>query len=174
MNDVENYRTLSVARKILSLRTTFHITDSNGQILYECSQGFAWFNPSWTLSHNGVQMAVFKRKVWSLAPTWEVKTNTAHFLLRGKLFSPRRRILIEGGDFDGAELVGNLFDMRFKLSFNEKTISEAKAKVLTMRERHEVILFDDSPQVELLTAILMSCLLIQKSVSENDNQAGSD
>lgn len=42
------------------------------------------------------------------------------------------------------------------------TLAKARAKILTLRERHVVEVLDDRPEVELLTAILTTNLLVEK------------
>lgn len=157
----------------MSFREKFRISDADGTVLYECAAQWSWFNRIWVLTREGKEVAVLTRKLWTLVETWDVKTDDDRFRLRGKLWSLRRRINVQGGRFDGAALTGNFFDLKFELSFLGQILARASGKVLTIRSSHDIELFDDSPQVELLTAILMSTLLIEKR-QERDSTANSE
>lgn len=154
----------------MSFRDKFRITDADGTVLYECAAQWSWFNRIWVLSRQGKEVAVLTRKLWALVQTWDVKTEDDHFRLRGKLWSLRRQINVQGGRFDGASLTGNFFDRKFELSLLGRVLARASGNVLTIRSSHDIELFDDSPQVELLTAILMSTLLIEKRQERDSSE----
>lgn len=160
-------KTLHIARKLLSLLGKIQITDDAGAVLYEGAARWGWLSRPWRITQHGQEVAAIERKLWSFAPIWNVSTREEHFILRGKFWSWRRQVTVEGGRFDGAVLRGSLLDMDFELTRHGQTLARAEAKVLTLRTRHSIELLDDSPQAELLTAILMIHLLAQKG---EDNQ----
>jgi hypothetical protein len=100
----------------MSFKDRSQITDTTGAVLYECIGKWGWFNPPWILLKEGREVAVFRRKAWSLAPTWDVRSDAGDFRLRSELFSFRQRVMVQGGPFDGAELAGSLSGMRFELT----------------------------------------------------------
>lgn len=155
-------RTLSVAQKLLSLKERFQIYDDSDRVLYDCTWRFAWINAKWVLTRDGREVAVFRKRVWSIGAKWDVQSDLGDFLMRRKILSWRRRIVIEGGPLDGAQFTGSLLDLSFVLEHRDATLARARAKILTLRERHLVDVLDERPEVELLTAVLMTCLLVEK------------
>jgi uncharacterized protein YxjI len=155
-------RLLTVAQKLLSLKERFQIYDDSDQVVFDCTWRFAWINARWVLTREGREVAAFRKRVWSVGAKWDVQSELGEFLMRRKIFSFRRRIFVEGGPLDGAEFTGGLFDLSFALEHQGATLAKAHAKILTLRERHLVEVLDDRPEVELLTAILMTCLLVEK------------
>lgn len=165
-------RTLHIARKLLSLLGNIQITDNDGNLLYECAASWSWFARTWHIRAQGREIARMRRKLFTLVRAWDVDTGDERFVLQDKLFSWRRQVTVRGGSFDGAVLRGGLLDMRFELSHHGQIIAKADADLLTLRTRHSIVLLQNSPQAERLTAILMANLLIQKSA---DNQmTGAD
>ena len=160
-------KTLHIARKLLSLLGKIHITDDAGTVLYEGAARWDWLVRPWRIVQYGQEVASIERKLCSFAPIWTVSTREERFILRGKFWRWRRRVTVVGGRFDGAVLQGSLLDMDFELSRHGQLLARIQAKVLTLRTRHSIALLDDSPQAELLTAILMIHLLAQKG---EDNQ----
>lgn len=163
-------KTLHIARKLLSLLGKIEITDDAGNVLYESRARWGWLSQPWSIAQDGREVATVTRKLWSFTPIWNVSTNEENFILRGKLWSWRRQITVVGGRFDGALLRGSLLDMDFELSRHGQVIARAQAKMLTLRTRHSIDLLDTTPQAELLTAILMTHLVAQKS---EDNRMGA-
>lgn len=70
---------------------------------------------------------------------------------------------VVGGPFYGASLRGSLWDMSFRLNRGSQGIAEAAAKLFTITGRHTIELKVDSSDNELLSAIMMTNLLLQKS-----------
>ena len=165
-------KTLHIARKLLSLLGKIEITDDAGTILYESRARWSWLSQPWSIAQDGREVATVTRKLWSFTPIWNVSTNEENFILRGKLWSWRRQIMVVGGRFNGALLRGSLLDMDFELARHDQVIARAQAKMLTLRTRHSIDLLDTTPQAELLTAILMTHLLAQKS--EDNRMAAAE
>ena len=163
MNGYATPRTLHIARKLLSLLGKIQITDDDDNVIYQAAAQWSWFNQPWRITQNEREVAMVKRKLLAFAPTWYVRTTDENFELRGKLWSWRRQVTVLGGRYDGAVLRGGLWDMGFELSRQGQVIARAQAKVLTLRTRHSIELLDASPQAELLTVILMTTLVEQKS-----------
>ena len=165
-------KTLHIARKLLSLLGKIEITDEAGNVLYESRARWGWLSQPWSITQDGREVATVTRKLWSFTPIWNVSTSEENFILRGKLWSWRRQIMVVGGRFNGALLRGSLLDMDFELARHGQVNARAQAKVLTLRTRHSIDLLDTTPQAELLTAILMTNLLAQKR--EDNNMAAAE
>jgi uncharacterized protein YxjI len=168
-------RRLFISAKLLSLKRRFQITDEADEILYECTWKFAFFSPPWKLSKKGSEVATFRRKIFSWAPTWNVTSVDGNFRMRQRIFSFRRRVVVKGGIYDGAEFNGSLFGMTFTLRAAGQTIAEAHRELLTIRDKHYIDLLIDTPQAELLTAIVMASLLVQKETetSKKEEKVGA-
>ena len=165
-------KTLHIARKLLSLLGKIEITDDAGTILYESRARWGWLSKPWSITQDGLEVASITRKLYSFTPVWNVRTRDGDFILRGKLWSWRRQIMVVGGRFNGALLRGSLLDMDFELARHGQLLARAQAKLLTLRTRHSIDLLDTTPQAELLTAILMTHLLAQKS--EDNRMAAAE
>ena len=85
-------KTLHIARKLLSLLGKIEITDEAGNVLYESRARWGWLSQPWSITQDGLEVATVTRKLYSFTPVWNVATNEEHFILRGKLWSQRRRI----------------------------------------------------------------------------------
>ena len=55
-------------------------------------RGRRWLSQPWSITQDGLEVATVTRKLYSFTPVWNVATNEEHFILRGKLWSQRRRI----------------------------------------------------------------------------------
>ncbi|MDI4632916.1 hypothetical protein J7U46_07630 [Pelomonas sp. V22] len=163
---------LSIKRKLLSLKERLQILDADERLLYEATWEFAWFNPTWVLTRDGREAARLKRRLLSWLPCWEVQANGSPFLLRTR-WGWRRRVQVQGGPLDGAELRGGLLDMSFELERSGRILARADAKWLSLRERHVIELLDESPEAELLTAVMMVTVLLQKSESASSSAASA-
>lgn len=166
--------TLHIFRKLMSWRGRFHICDSDGMMLYECVGKWGWFNPPWVLTRDGLEVAVFKRKLWTWLSTWNVSMGEDSFQLRRKSWTLRRHILIEGGSFDGAVMTGSLFDRQFEVTWRGRVLARAQGKFLTLRERHDIEVLDHSPQAVLFIAVLMANLLMEKQGEHDSHSSSAD
>ncbi|MFL6708544.1 MAG: hypothetical protein ACJ8HI_10085 [Massilia sp.] len=162
MSDLTPPRVLSITEKLLSWPGRLTVTDGDGQPLYECLSNWNFLLPSWTLRQAGNDLAVCRCKFLSFGRTWVVQTSQERYQLTRPLWSWRRRVLVEGGAFDGAELSGNVWDLSFKLTYHNRILARARGKILTLRDRHQIEVLDPSAEAELLTVIMMAQVLIEK------------
>jgi uncharacterized protein YxjI len=165
-------RILTVDRKLFSWwRQVHRVLDERGQALYEMSWRWSWPARTWVVSRGGRPVAAMRRKLLAFAPTWIVEAAGARFLLRRKLLALRRRTQVIGGPFDGAELTGSLLGLSFRLERGGRLVARARERILTLRERHDVELLEDTPEAELLTALAMLNLLLQKEAEREERTA---
>ena len=169
MTDPVPPSTLHITEKLLSVLGKLRIADDSGKVLYECASQWAWIGQSWVLTRDQRQEAFCRRKLWALTPTWTVQAGDERFILRRHLWSLRRRVSVHGGRFDGAELTGNLFDLKFSLTWQGRTLARARGKLLSLRDRHDIDVLD--PAAELLTVILMANLMIDRRTEQGHQAA---
>lgn len=166
MSDLATTRILSITEKLLSWPGRLIVADGKGEPLYECVSHWNFFLPSWTLRQNGQDLATCRSTFLSFGRTWTVHTPQERYQLRRPIWSWRRRIEVEGGPFDGAELNGNLWDRSFELTYQNRILARARGKILTLRDRHEIEVLDPSLEAELLTVIMMAQVLIEKRAEQ--------
>jgi len=144
------------------LKNDLRITDEAGELLYTASWRPGFPTAVWTLKNRGRVVATLRRKALAPLRTSVVKFGDHEFTLRKKL-AIARTTEIRGGPFDGAMLFGTLTGMDFQLQHRGVLIADATAKLLSMKDRHSVRLHaTDDPVAEIMTALMMVDLLIQK------------
>jgi hypothetical protein len=67
-----------------------------------------------------------------------------------------------GGAFNGAQMVSGPFRMNYKIELGAHQIARADTKILTIRERHDVELIDETPSAESLTIVLVINLMMEE------------
>jgi uncharacterized protein YxjI len=165
-------RILTVDRKLFSWwRQVHRVLDERGHALYEMSWRWGWPARTWVVRREGRPVATMRRKLLAFAPTWIVEAAGARFRLRRQLLALRRRTRVVGGPFDGAELTGSLLGLSFRLERGGRVVARARERLLTLRERHDVELVDDTPDNELLAALAMLNLLLQKEAEQEERHA---
>jgi uncharacterized protein YxjI len=167
-------RVLTVNRKLFSWwRQVHQVLDEHGTVLYAMTWRWGWPVRTWVVRRGGEPAATMRRKLLAFAPTWIVEAAGGRFLLRRRLLALRRRTQVLGGPFDGAELTGSLLGLSFRLEHGGRVVARARERLLTLRERHDVELLEDTPQAELLTALLMLNLLLQKESEREEHAAAA-
>lgn len=151
---------LYIREKLLSALGKLTVSDSAGQVEYVCASRWTWIGESWVLNRSDVRVASSERKLWTLRPTWQVDTPEGPLILRRKVLSLRRRVCVQGGSYDGAELTGTLFDLSFVLTYQGQVLARAAGKVFSMRDCHVIEVVD--PAAELLVVILMANVMIDR------------
>lgn len=131
-------RMLSVANKLLSLRGAIDISDGRGDVAYRAKGAFALLSPTWRLYRADAQVGTIRKRVLSFRPTWVITGELGEFLIRRKVFAIRRRYYAVGGPRDGAIVAGNFLDLRYSVTSGDETLAQAKGRLLTMRDRHDI------------------------------------
>jgi uncharacterized protein YxjI len=153
---------LSISNKLFSLKGKMFIDDENGDRLYDANGEFAFFCPTWTIKNSASEVASIKRKLWSWAPVWNVKSTIGDFLVKRKLFSWTRTYSVIGGPYSGAVVKGNIWDLKFAITHNDKSIASAKGKILSLRDRHNILVHDTDETSEIFTTIIMVTLQLDR------------
>jgi len=134
--------TLTIANRLMSMRGRIDIRDERDAIVYHARGEFAVVAPTWRVYRGehaeGEPIALIRRKLWTWAPTWNVRLDGGDFHLKRKLWSWRRIYRTFGGDYDGAQISGNIWDMSFAIRHKGSTLATAAGKLLSLRDRHRV------------------------------------
>ncbi|AOW76889.1 hypothetical protein A3Q34_08495 [Colwellia sp. PAMC 20917] len=160
---------LSISNKIFSLKGQMFIDDENGERCYEAKGEFALFCPIWTLKNSVKDLATVKRKLWSWSPTWNVESTIGDFIIKRKLFSWTRAYNVAGGLYDGAVIKGNVWDLKFEISYKDECIASAKSKILSLRDTHNILVHETNNDAELFTTIIMVALHLDQKDDKNDS-----
>ncbi len=166
-------KVLVVKNKLLSLRGNIFIYDENGEQVYDAKGSLSLFSPKYTLSNGNETLAVIKKRFWSITPKWDIESNIGPFKVRRKLLSWRRKYCVHGGSYNGAQIKGNLLDLKFKVTHYNEEVANATGKVLTLRDTHNVVVKNVTPERQLFTAIVLVILQMEKK-SESSGHGGSD
>jgi uncharacterized protein YxjI len=154
--------TVIISNKLLSILGRMSITDESGAERYDARGGFAFFRQTWRIHRDSREVAAIRRKILSWASTWNITSELGHFSIRRKIFSWRHRYRVIGGPFDGAAIVGNLWDLNFAIACREESIARATGTLLTLRDRHTIEILKDGDAAELFTVITMVTLHLDR------------
>jgi uncharacterized protein YxjI len=154
-------KVLSVERDLRPWKGVIRLSDAQGEELYTASSGGGFPKATWTLSRGREPLATLRCEALSFLPTCHVAMGEDKFVFRNRA-AMRRRIAVEGGPFDGAELSGTLLDGDFRLEHKGRLLAQADAMLFSMRDKHSVRLMAEEPAAEAFTALMMVNLMIQK------------
>ena len=133
---------LSVANQLLSLKGCIRITDENDALAYEARGEWAFLSPTWRVftgeNVDDVPNATIRKRIFSWVPTWDIDAGTGLFQIRRKVFSWTRQYYAVGGEYDGAIIKGNIWDLKFAITHHSRTLATAAQKIFTFRDRHSV------------------------------------
>lgn len=163
---------LRIRTRILSLRGRIEISDEEGGSLYEARGEFSLFRPTWRVRYATREIASIRRRLWSLHPTWDVRSDAGEFRVQRKLWSWRRHYHVLDGPFVGAELTGDFWGLTFELQHGGAVIARADGQAFQVAEQHEIELLDADPKSEHLTVIAMVILHMDRR-RQSRNSGGS-
>lgn len=161
---------LSVTNKLLSLRGNIRLTDENDNLAFEAKGDFALFSATWRIFQGDVQVATVRRRIFSIRPTWEIGGNLGEFLIKRKIFALSRKMYVEGGPFNEAKIVGNIWDLRFSIEKGCTPLAKASGKILTLRDRHNVQLLSQNAADVLFTVISMVVVQLDRDDEDKKEQ----
>lgn len=165
-------RTLRIENRLLSLRGRMTVTDQRGEQAYQAVGELAFW-PTWTITRRDGESASLKRKAWTWLPVWLVSGPAGRFTVRRRFSWFKRRYQVEGGPYDGALLSGSTFDLQFLLERHGAVLARAAGPLLSLRDRHDIAIGSDDPQLEWLTVIAM-VIVHQERQSESSHAAAGD
>lgn len=153
-------RVLSISNKLLSLRDRIEIFDDAGTVIYNCSRASLFSFRSFVIVAGEAEVARIRRKLFSWAPTWLVEGKAGDFAIRTRLFSLRRVYNVEGGPFHGAQVRGNLWDVKFTIALDETLVAQANRRLISLRDTHAIEVMRDDDASELLSVVAMIVVLL--------------
>lgn len=162
---------LTITNKLFSLRGSMSINDAAGKPLYGAQGEFAFFAPKWRIYQSEQEVASIQRELFAWSPRWQVGGSLGAFQIKRKLWSWVRRYQIVGGPFDGAEIRGNIWDLKFQITHDKALLAHAVGKILTLRDTHSIEVTNDDPKATLVTVIAMVTVLMdrQRSAHQHSN-----
>jgi uncharacterized protein YxjI len=155
-------RTLTFARKLMSLKDRVTVADASGAQLYEASWSFGFPTRTWEISNGSGVIASFRRRLFALTPRWDVDAPAGAYVLRKPWFSFLRHMRVVGGPFDGVEMTGGLFQMNYKIEQGSRLLARADTKILTFRDQHDCVIMEDTPGIEELCVVLVLNLMVEE------------
>lgn len=165
-------RILCVANKLLSLRGNICITDTDDTIVYQARGELALFGPTWRVFEgaetDGLPNATIRRRVFAWAPTWDINVGTETFQIKRKLFSFGRHYIVVGGQYDGAVIRGNIWDLDFTITHRATLLAVSAGRLLSLRDRRSVEMASD--EGEWFIAIAMLVLQIDRRSEQMEAQ----
>lgn len=163
-------RRLRIENRLLSLRGRMTVTDEGGEPAYQAAGEFAFW-PTWTITRRDGETAKLKRRAWTWLPVWQVRAASGEFVVRRRFTWFKRRYQVEGGPYDGATLSGSTFDLKFLLERHGAVLAQAAGPLLSLRDRHDILLGDSDPGLEWLTVIAM--VIVQQERQAESSQAAA-
>jgi uncharacterized protein YxjI len=165
---------LSVANKLLSFRGAITFTDEHDKTVFDAKGGFAFFSPTWRLKRGDQELAAIRKKRLTWVPKWEVKSVLGNFVIKRRVWAITRKYDVIGGRLDGAAIRGSLFDFNAEILVRDRPIAKAYAKMLTLRDRYNVEVLDQSEDSLTFTAIAMVVMLLDKKAEARISGDASD
>ena len=153
-------RVLSISNKLLSLRNRIEILDDAGTVIYSCSRASFFSSRSFFVNVGETEVARIKRKLFSWAPTWLVEGKAGNFAIRTRLLSLRRVYDVKGGPFHGAQVRGNLWDVKFMIALDETLVAQANKRLISLRDTHAIEVMRDDDASELLSVVAIIVVLL--------------
>ena len=152
-------RVLSISNKLLSVRDRIEVFDDAGAVAYSCSRASLFSFRSFIVIAGGTEVARIRHKLFSWAPTWLVEGQAGDFAIRSRLLSLRRVYDVKGGPFHGAQLRGNLWDVKFLIALDETPVARANKRLISLRDTHATEVMRDDDATELFTVVAMIVIL---------------
>jgi uncharacterized protein YxjI len=164
---------LSIANKLMSLRGQIDITDEQGALAYRARGEFSFTSPTWRVyageEASGAPMATIRRRMLTWVPTWDIGVESGAFQIKRKVFSWTRTYRVVGGDYDGALIKGNVWDLNFTITRDDQVLATAAGKILSLRDRHRVEIHGEAERF-----VVLAMLVLQISRAEDaDAQTGA-
>lgn len=164
--------TLNIANKILSLKGQMNITDEQDSPLFTARGEWTFFRTKWGLFQGEQQVAHIEKKLFSWSPTWLITGHIGSFTLKRKIWSWTRKYHVIDGPYDGAEIKGNLWDLKFDISHQGQQIAAIADKVFSLRDKAQITVHDDRPDGVIFTCIAIVAARLDKSAETSANSDG--
>ena len=162
-------RVLRISNKLWSLRHQIEVFDDAGTVVYSCSRA-SLFSRSFVVIAEQTEVARIRRKLFSWTPIWLVEGKADDFAIRTRAFSLRRVYDVKGGPFHGAQVKGNLWDVKFMISLGETLVARANKRLISLRDTHAIEVVQDDDASELLSVVAMIVILLHDKQKRDDHE----
>lgn len=162
-------RVLRIGNKLWSLRHRIEIFDDAGAVIYGCSRASP-FARSFVVIAEETEVARIRRKLFSWTPTWLVEGKAGDFAIGTRAFSLRRVYDVKGGPFHGAQVKGNLWDVRFTIALNETLLARANKRPISLRDTHAIEVVQDDDASELFSVVVMIIILLHNRQKRDEDE----
>ncbi len=153
--------TFTITNRLIALRGRMVVLDASGEQLASAQARLLAWRETWDVQ--ATQGRVRLRRKWlTLMPQWQVDGDLGEFSIRRKWAWFTRRYRIHGGPFEGLVLEGNFWDLRMDGTQDDSLVLRTRGHVLSLRDRHEVEVFDASPAAMLFAIAAMVALLADR------------
>lgn len=162
-------RVLRISNKLLSFRNRIEIFDDAGTVIYSCSRA-SFFSRSFVVAGGEAEVARIRRKLFSWTPTWLTEGKVGEFAIRTRLFSLRRVYDVMGGPFHGAQVRGNLWDVKFMIALDETLVAQASKRLISLRDTHAIEVVQDDDASELFSVVVMIVVLLHNRMRRDERR----
>ena len=83
---------------------------------------------------------------------------------------------MKGGPFHGAQVRGNLWDVRFTIALDETLLARANKRPISLRDTHAIEVVQDDDASELFSVVAMIVILLhnRQKRDEDDEERGEE
>ena len=166
-------RVLRIGNKLWSLRHRIEVFDDAGTVIYSCSRA-SLFSRSFVVIAEQTEVARIRRKLFSWTPIWLAEGKAGDFAIRTRVFSLRRVYDVKGGPFHGAQVSGNLWDVRFTIALGETLVARANKRLISLRDTHAIEVVQDDDASELFSVVAMIVILLHNKQKRDDDEERSE
>ena len=167
-------RVLRISNKLWSLRHRIEIFDNAGAVIYSCSRA-SLFARSFVVMAEETEVARIRRKLFSWTPIWLVEGKAGDFAIRTRVSSLRRVYDVKGGPFHGAQVRGNLWDVKSMISLGETLVARASKRLISLRDTPAIEVVQDDDASELFSVVAMIVILLHnKQKKDEDDEERSE
>ena len=154
-------RTFTAYNKLVSLRARIDVSDSSGAQIASAQRRLLSWRTTWDIEV-GERRIRLRRKLLTLLPQWLVDGDLGEFSIHRRWALFRRRYRISGGPFHGVALVGNFTDLRLEATLAGRLLLKTRGFILTLRDRHEVEVYETSQAGTLFGITTLVALLADR------------
>ena len=158
-------RKFTIYNKMTSVRGRMIVTDSAGEQIASAQRKLLAWRETWDVEAPEGKLRL-RRKLFTLMPQWIIDGDLGEFSIRRKWALLRRRYRVHGGPFDSAALQGNFLDLRMEVTQQDMLVLKTHGYLLSLRDRHEVEIFDETPGAILFAIATMVALLADRRDKE--------
>ena len=78
---------------------------------------------------------------------------------------------VKGGPFHGAQVSGNLWDVKFMIALDETLVARANKALISLRDTHAIEVVQDDDASELLSVVAMIVILLHNKQKRDEERS---